>query len=233
MLLTALGSGDVLVAPGDAYPGVRGVAKRRLAARRRHAAGDERRPRPSGRRCRGRALVWVETPSNPGLAVLDLAGLAAAAHNAGARGRGGHDAGTPLAARGLAAGADVVVRQRLEGLAGHSDLLLGSAAVADPARAASCGAWRTLTGAIPGPFEAWLAHRSLATLGVRLARQEATARALAGLLAARPDVADVRWPRVGSVPELRPGHRADPGPAGAPTSGRACRRPASARAVAS
>jgi cystathionine gamma-lyase len=60
-------------------------------------------------------------------------------------------------------------------------------------------AWRSTTGAIPGPFEAWLAHRSLATLAVRLERQEANAAALADVLRARDDVSGVRWPGVGSV----------------------------------
>jgi cystathionine gamma-lyase len=56
-----------------------------------------------------------------------------------------------------------------------------------------------MTGAVPGPFETWLAHRSLATLAVRLERQEANAEVLARALRARDDVADVRWPGVGSV----------------------------------
>ena len=66
-------------------------------------------------------------------------------------------------------------------------------------RAEALRKWRGTTGAIPGPFETWLAHRSLATLAVRLERQEANARAIAGALRARDDVSDVRWPEVGSV----------------------------------
>lgn len=199
VLLTALGPGDVLVAPGDAYPGVRDVATRHLAARGvdlRLVASDDAAFRAA---LPGARVVWVETPSNPGLAVLDLPGLAAAAHDAGAEVAADTTLATPLRGPGLVAGADVVVASGSKHLTGHSDLLLGYAAAANPARAAELRAWRTLTGAVPGPFEAWLAHRSLATLGVRLERQESTARALAGLLEARSDVADVRWPGVGSV----------------------------------
>jgi cystathionine gamma-lyase len=77
--------------------------------------------------------------------------------------------------------------------------VLGYAATRDPERAAALRAWRATTGAIPGPFEVWLAHRSLGTYALRLERQERNARALAALLRARADVADVRWPEVGSV----------------------------------
>jgi cystathionine gamma-lyase len=77
--------------------------------------------------------------------------------------------------------------------------VLGYAATADGERAAALREWRTNVGAIPGPFEAWLAHRSLATLALRLERQEASAAALVELLRARSDVEDVRWPEVGSV----------------------------------
>jgi cystathionine gamma-lyase len=84
-------------------------------------------------------------------------------------------------------------------LAGHSDLVMGFVAVADPERAAALRAWRIATGSIPGPFEAWLVHRSLATLALRLERQEANARAVAELLLARGDVTGVRWPGFGSV----------------------------------
>ena len=74
---------------------------------------------------------------------------------------------------------------------------MGAVAVADDERAAALRGWRIATGSIPGPFEAWLAHRSLATLGLRLERQEANARALADALGARDDVTGVRWPGVG------------------------------------
>jgi cystathionine gamma-lyase len=79
-------------------------------------------------------------------------------------------------------------------LTGHGDLILGHVAARDPARAQALVDWRTATGAIPGPFEAWLAHRSIATLELRLERQCATAQALAERLLFRQDVEAVRYP---------------------------------------
>ncbi|HSD77297.1 MAG TPA: cystathionine gamma-lyase [Solirubrobacteraceae bacterium] len=199
VLLTTLATGDVLVAPGDAYPGVREIARRNLAER-----GVEVRLVPSEgdaftAALAGATLLWVETPSNPGLRVLDVAALAAAAHDAGALVAVDGTLATPLRQAPLALGADLAVASASKHLTGHGDLVLGYVAARDGALAGDLRSWRTLTGAIPGPFEAWLAHRSLATLAVRLERQEANARALAGLLQARADVADVRWPGIGSV----------------------------------
>ena len=85
---------------------------------------------------------------------------------------------------------------------------VGHVAARDPDHAEALRAWRRQTGSIPGPFEVWLAHRSLATLGVRLERQEAVARALVGLLGARDDVADVRHPDVAGVLGFDAGGRA-------------------------
>jgi cystathionine gamma-lyase len=84
-------------------------------------------------------------------------------------------------------------------LTGHSDLVMGYVATRDPALATAIRTYRGLMGAIPGPFEVWLAHRSLSTLAVRLERQEANAAALREALEAHPAVSDVRWPGFGSV----------------------------------
>jgi cystathionine gamma-lyase len=79
-------------------------------------------------------------------------------------------------------------------MSGHSDLLLGHVAVDDDGLFERLVSWRTTTGSIAGPFETWLAHRSLATLDIRLERQCGTALALAETLAARDDVRGVRYP---------------------------------------
>jgi cystathionine gamma-lyase len=147
----------------------------------------------------GATLVWVETPSNPGLAVLDIRALARDAHAAGARLAVDNTLATPLGQRPLDLGADLSMASATKALSGHSDLLLGYVASRDGADAAALRSWRTLTGAIPGPFEAWLAHRSLATLAVRVERQTANAAAVAELLRGRDDVTGVRWPGVGCV----------------------------------
>jgi cystathionine gamma-lyase len=105
----------------------------------------------------------------------------------------------PLRQRPLELGATYSVVSASKHLTGHSDLLLGYVATNDPERAEELRQWRILTGAIAGPLETWLAHRSLATYALRLERMEANATALAEALAARDDVTDVRWPGVGSV----------------------------------
>jgi len=139
-------------------------------------------------------LLLLETPANPGLDVCDIAALSAAAHAAGALVAVDNTTATPLGQRPLDLGADVSVASGTKALTGHSDLLLGYVCARDPELVARIRAWRDATGGVPGPFEAWLAHRSLGTLDLRLARQSANAAAVAGLLAGRPEVGSVRWP---------------------------------------
>jgi cystathionine gamma-lyase len=195
--LLPLGPGDVLVAPHDGYPGVRGIANDHLARR-----GVEVRLVASGQAAyeeaaRGATFVWIETPSNPALEVIDIPAVVAAA--GGATVAVDSTLAGPLRSRPLDQGAALTMCSASKHLTGHSDLLLGYVATRDPERATALRDWRTLTGAIPGPFEAWLAHRSLATYAVRLERMEANAAAIAELLRTRAEVRDVRWPGVGSV----------------------------------
>jgi cystathionine gamma-lyase len=131
--------------------------------------------------------------------MLDLVLLANEAHAAGATFVVDNTLAGPLRQRPLELGADVSVSSASKSLTGHSDLVLGYVAATDVERVDRLRSWRSTTGAIPGAFEAWLAHRSLATLAVRLERQEANAAALVEALRLRDDVEDVRWPRVGSV----------------------------------
>jgi cystathionine gamma-lyase len=199
VVVPALQPGDVLVAPSDAYPGIRTIARDVLEPRGievRLVPTDDAAVREA---LPGATLVWVESPSNPGLDVVDLAALAAEAHSAGAALAVDNTLAGPLRQRPLELGADVSVTSGSKHLSGHSDLVLGVVTVADDERSAALRAWRTATGSIPGPFEAWLAHRSLATLALRLERQEANAAAIFQRLGERDDVADVRWPGVGSV----------------------------------
>lgn len=200
VLVPGLEPGDVVVVPGDGYPGVTAIATEQLLPRGvevRVVASDEEAIRAA---LPGATLVWVETPSNPGLVVLDVAALAADAHRAGALLAVDNTLATPLLQRPLAAGADLTVASASKLLTGHSDLVLGYVATADGARAERLRTWRGLTGAIAGPLEAWLAHRSLATLDVRHARQCANALALALALDARPDVHGVLYPGLPTHP---------------------------------
>jgi cystathionine gamma-lyase len=199
VLLALLEPGDALVAPGDAYPGVRTIATEHLEPRGvdvRLVPTDDAAVRSA---LPGAALVWIETPSNPAMDVLDVRGLADAAHAAGALLAVDNTLLTPYLQRPLELGADLSMASGTKALTGHSDLLLGHVATRLPARLAQLKGWRDLHGAIPGPLETWLAHRSLATLGVRIERQGATAAALADLLRDHPAASDVRWPGLGGV----------------------------------
>jgi cystathionine gamma-lyase len=160
ILVGLLAPGDVLVAPSDAYPGVRDIAREDLAPRgveTRFVATDADEIRAA---LPGAKVVWIETPSNPGLSVLDIAALADEVHAAGALLCVDNTIATPLAQQPLALGADVSFCSGSKMLTGHSDLILGAVAARDPAHLDVMRAWRSRNGAIPGPFEVWLAHRS-------------------------------------------------------------------------
>ncbi|MEU7849163.1 cystathionine gamma-lyase [Micromonospora parva] len=192
LLLTLLRPGDTVVLPSDGYFPVRAFATDVLEAIGvRVAFVPTVGPYPS---FEGVRLVLVETPANPGLDVVDVAALAERVHAAGALLAVDNTTATPLGQRPLDLGADLVVASGTKALTGHSDLLLGYLASRSTELIDAVTTWRTITGAVPGAFDAWLAHRSLATLDLRLARQSANAAAVADLLAGRSDVTGLRWP---------------------------------------
>lgn len=197
-LLSVLRPGDAVVLPADGYYTVRAFAAATLtelgvSVRPVPTAG----PYPS---FSGVRLVLLETPANPGLDVCDVAALVRAAHSAGALVAVDNTTATPLGQRPLDLGADLVVASGTKALTGHSDLLLGYVATRDADLLERVRVWRDRTGAVPGPFDAWLAHRSLATLDLRLARQSANAEAVAMALRGRSDVDGVRWPGLADDP---------------------------------
>ena len=142
----------------------------------------------------GARLVYVETPSNPRLEVVDVRALAAAAHGAGALLAVDNTTATPFGQRPLELGADVSVCSDSKAMGGHSDLLMGHVAVLDSALLAKIDRQRTLTGGIVGPMEAWLMLRSLATLPLRLKKSSANALAIAEFLSGREEVEEVLYP---------------------------------------
>ncbi|HMB55429.1 MAG TPA: PLP-dependent transferase [Thermoanaerobaculia bacterium] len=135
------------------------------------------------------ALVWVETPSNPRLAVTDLPPLARLARRAGALLAVDNSILSPAGQRPLALGADLAVQSATKVLGGHGDLTAGVVSTADPALGERLAAAQNAEGTALAPFEAWLLLRGLETLAVRLRRQVATAERLAGWLASAPGVA--------------------------------------------
>lgn len=192
--------GDVVVLPSDSYYTTRVLADGYFAqmgvqVRLAPTAGNAQQQHLTGAR-----LLWLESPSNPGLEVCDIAVLVAAAHDAGALVAVDNTTPTVLGQQPLALGADFVVASDTKALTGHSDLILGHVATREQTWAERLRTWRTQLGAVPGPMEVWLAHRSLATLDLRLTRQCHNALALATLLASRPDVHGVRYPGLPSDP---------------------------------
>lgn len=142
----------------------------------------------------GAGVVFIETPSNPGLDVCDIRAVATRAHAAGALVIADNTTMTPLLQRPLDLGADLVVAADTKAPSGHSDLLAGHVAGRDTAVIDRVRNWRRLSGAVPGAFEAWLVHRGIETLEVRLSRMCASAEVIAGRLAGHPKVLAVRYP---------------------------------------
>ena len=142
----------------------------------------------------GYRLVWIETPSNPGLDLADIERVAARAHAASALVVVDNTTMSPLGQRPLELGADVVVSADTKSVSGHSDVLFGHVCSRNASLMAQVRDWRKSAGAIPGPFEAWLVHRGLETLDVRFERMCASAHVLAQRLAGHRKVKGVRYP---------------------------------------
>ncbi|GAB4553219.1 MAG: cystathionine gamma-lyase [Anaerolineae bacterium] len=186
--------GDVVVLPSDSYYTMRNVANGFFAE-----MGVQVRLAPTANNAQlaaieGAKLLWLETPSNPRLDVCDIAYMCEQAHAAGALVAVDNTTACPLIQQPLMLGADFVVAADTKALCGHSDLLMGHVAVGDAAWFDRIKLWRTQVGAIPGTMEAWLAHRSLATLDVRLSRQCESAQQIAEYLSKQPQVINVRYP---------------------------------------
>ena len=140
------------------------------------------------------SMLWIESPTNPMLEVAEIDVLARAAHDAGAVVVADNTFSTPLVTRPLELGADVVLHSVTKYLAGHSDVVLGALATSDEELHGRLHSYRSLHGAVAGPFEVWLALRGLRTLALRVERSQATAGLLAERLAAHPSVEAVRYP---------------------------------------
>jgi cystathionine gamma-lyase len=200
VLGSTLRPGDVLVMPSDCYYAARVMAEgffgeMGVVVRTAPTAGDGLRNLLDGAK-----LLWLETPANPGLDVCDIAALADTAHAAGALVAVDNTTATILGQDPLALGADFSAASDTKALTGHSDLILGHVAVRDESVAEKLLLWRKQIGAIPGPMETWLAHRSLATLEMRLTRQCENSLAIARYLATRDDVAGLRYPGLPADP---------------------------------
>ncbi|BCM68108.1 MULTISPECIES: cystathionine gamma-lyase [unclassified Streptomyces] len=193
VLFSQLRAGDAVVLPSDGYQVLP------LVGAQLEAYGIEVRTAPTAGDAQldvldGARLLWIESPSNPGLDVCDIRRLAEAAHARGALVAVDNTLATPLGQRPLALGADFSVASGTKQLTGHGDVLLGYVTGRDAEAMAAVHRWRKIVGAISGPMESWLAHRSIATLQLRVDRQNATALAVAEALRRRPEVSGLRYP---------------------------------------
>ena len=145
-------------------------------------------------------LVWIETPTNPTLNIVDIRAAAAAAHEAGALVVVDNTFATPYLQQPLELGADIVVHSLTKYLGGHSDLIGGFAATNDPTVAERLVFLQKSLGAVPGPFDCWLVLRGLKTLAVRMEKHCANARAVVEFLESHDHVQQVLYPGLASHP---------------------------------
>ncbi|WP_037887517.1 cystathionine gamma-lyase [Streptomyces viridochromogenes] len=202
VLFSQLRAGDAVVLPSDGYQALP------LARAQLEAYGIGVRTAPTGGDAQlgvldGAKLLWIETPSNPGLDVCDIRRLVEEAHARGALVAVDNTLVTPLGQRPLELGADFSVASGTKQLTGHGDLLLGYVTGRDAEAMAAVRRWRKIVGAIPGPMEAWLAHRSIATLQLRVERQNANAVAVAEALRDWPEELGVRYPGLPGDPSYK------------------------------
>ena len=198
--------GDAVLIPGDAYGGTFrlfdkvmkpwGVAHapvQQTDTGAVAAAAASRRPR----------LIWAETPTNPLLSVVDIRALAAIARDNGALLVVDNTFASPYLQRPLDLGADIVVHSTTKYLGGHSDVIGGAVVLKDPRYADELAFNQNATGAVPGPFDAWLTLRGVKTLAARMDRHCRNAARVARALAGHPAVAAVLYPGLPG----HPGHQ--------------------------
>jgi cystathionine gamma-synthase len=196
LLRTLCRPGDHVVIPGDAYGGTfrlfakvlerwgvtyTAVAQQDLASVRAAMRDTTR-------------VLWCETPTNPLLAVADIAGLAAIAGESGARLVVDNTFASPYLQQPLALGADVVVHSTTKYLGGHSDVVGGALVTGDPDLGEELAFHQNALGSIAGAFDAWLSLRGVKTLGVRMDRHCDNAERVVAMLRAHDAVAEVHYP---------------------------------------
>jgi cystathionine gamma-synthase len=152
----------------------------------------------------GASLVWIETPTNPMLTVVDIRGVCAVAHERGARVVVDNTFATPYLQRPLEHGADIVVHSATKYLGGHSDVVGGFAATRDPEIAERLRFLQNATGAVASPFDSYLVLRGIKTLAVRMDRHCQNAAAIVSMLVKHPAVSQVLYPSLAG----HPGHPA-------------------------
>lgn len=198
-LYATLQAGDRVLLPADGYGATRAFAEGWLKPM--GVAADTAPTREvEGRDLAPYRVVFLETPSNPGLDLCDIAAVAAKAKAAGALVIADNTTMTPLGQRPLDLGADMVVASDTKALNGHSDALFGHVATRRPDLAAKVRDWRKLAGAVPSPFDAFLVHRGLETLELRFERMCRSALTIAERLVGHRKLTSVVYPGLPSHP---------------------------------
>ncbi|HET9342116.1 MAG TPA: aminotransferase class I/II-fold pyridoxal phosphate-dependent enzyme [Candidatus Eremiobacteraceae bacterium] len=202
-IMQTLSRGDHVILPGDAYYGTRVILNDCLTPWGLEATyveiGDleavSAAVRPNTR------MIWVETPSNPMLKVADISAVVKIAHKAGAICVCDNTLATPILSRPLSDGADFVVHATTKYIGGHSDVL-GGAVIAreEGPRFERLRHLQHALGAVPSPFDCWLALRGMRTLALRVRAQSGSALELALFLVGHPKVSAVHYPGLKSAP---------------------------------
>jgi cystathionine gamma-synthase len=156
----------------------------------------------------GAMFLWIESPTNPGLGVADLQAIIGEAKKRNMGVGFDNTFATPLNQKPLTFGADIVMHSVTKYLSGHSDVILGSVSVKDPALHGRLLDARTSFGAIPGPFEVWLALRGLRTFPLRFETAQKNARELVERLRGHAKVSNVRYPGFGAIISFEVGTQA-------------------------
>ena len=195
-LFRAMPPGAVVVFHQDLYFAFRKLAEVEFPARGMAARFADFRDHDSLKAAfEGATLVWFETPSNPRLEVIDIEAVAAAAHEAGAQVAVDGTFATPALQSPFKHGADFVMHSLTKFIGGHSDVMGGALIVRDnQAILEDLHKHRSLSGAVLGPFDAWLAARGLQSLYCRMAQHAANAKAIAEMLDGHPAIARVNYP---------------------------------------
>jgi len=203
-VLRALVPGDHVIIPTDAYGGTyRLLSKVFEPAGITWSAVDLTDVDALGAAWRDETrLVWVESPTNPALTVVDIAAIAQVAHGRGGRVVVDNTFATPYLQQPLVLGADVVVHSSTKYLSGHSDVIGGFVATNDAEIAAQLAFVQNAVGAVPSPFDCYLVLRGVKTLAVRMDRHCENARAVVAMLAEHLAVATVLYPGL----PMHPGH---------------------------
>jgi cystathionine gamma-synthase len=201
--------GAVVVADSSCYSGTRRllhdlssrgrVEPRLVDTTDRAAVGDA---------LRGAAMLWIESPTNPLCRVVDIPVVTTDAHAAGATAVVDNTLATPMLQQPLALGADVVVHSATKQISGHSDVLMGVIVTRDDGWLEQLRTRRSLHGAVPGPFESFLALRGVRTMPLRVERSGATAAELASRLRSHAAVGEVHYPGFAAVVSFDVGSQA-------------------------